>query len=53
MAPSEPEKKMSKREFSEEASEWLRNYGGSYDATALLMAFDAGVSSAHKQDASS
>jgi hypothetical protein len=42
---------MSKREFSEEASEWLRNYWGSYDTTALLMAFDAGVKSAQKQDA--
>lgn len=34
------------RQFSEEARQWLNNYGGSYDTTALLMAFDAGQQAA-------
>lgn len=30
------------RAFSTEATEWLQNYHGSLDSTAILMAFDAG-----------
>jgi hypothetical protein len=33
---------MGKRKFSEAALAWLREYGGSIDSTALLMAFEAG-----------
>lgn len=33
------------REFSAEARNWLINYHGSIDATALLLAFDAGAQS--------
>ena len=33
------------REFSSESRKWLNNYHGSIDATALLLAFDAGAAS--------
>jgi hypothetical protein len=34
------------RSFSEESKRWLRNYNGSIDATAILLAFDAGQNQA-------
>jgi len=36
------------RRFSEDAYKWLQNYHGSIDATALLLAYDAGRKDAHK-----
>jgi hypothetical protein len=38
------EKKMT-RKFSDEALAWLDNYHGSYDSTALLLAYEAGMAS--------
>lgn len=33
------------RKFSDEAMSWLSNYHGSCDSTALLLAYEAGMSS--------
>lgn len=41
------------REFSAESKGWLASYFGSIDATALLIAFDAGRASAPDPSADS
>jgi hypothetical protein len=38
-------------EFSEHAQNWVRNYSGSMDTTALLLAFDAGRTEQREADA--
>ena len=37
------------RRFSEDAYKWLQNYHGSIDATALLLAYDAGARETRKE----